>query len=345
MISFVWSDPFPIFAGRGGTESFTIGYIRELKKRGIDAQLLSYGLGEDDGRANFPDIDFRNLDRLEELENIDDTVVYLNYPHDIKTKQQSYVMFHFPIIEKYWSKQDYKKNIGNSIIIANSRFLRSYLADYFDVDETSILVVYPFADPAFSTVKRVKPLAGITRVLYAGRLNPEKGIYTLLEALHHPIPDHRPPTESGFIYDIVSAGDQTLHGKVIAQLLRHHPWVNLLKSRGTPTEMAELFASHEVVVMPSNHKFWHDAFGMVSVEAQHAGCRVIASNDGGLPETNCGELILFSPGNSLALYRAIAKAAKLGPLDPTERDEAGKHFTLAESIDSFIKIIKNNYKQ
>lgn len=46
MISFVWSDELPLFAGRGGTESFTIGHIRELVKRGIPARVVSLGLGE-----------------------------------------------------------------------------------------------------------------------------------------------------------------------------------------------------------------------------------------------------------------------------------------------------------
>lgn len=44
----------------------------------------------------------------------------------------------------------------------------------------------------------------------------------------------------------------------------------------------------EHVVMPSNSHYWHETFGIVSVEAQHAGCRVIASDDGGLPVTDCG---------------------------------------------------------
>lgn len=340
MINFVWSDPFPVYSGRGGTESFTVGHIRELKRRGIEAQILSYGLGENDGRAYFPDIPFKTLKTISELENYDGPVVFLNFPHNVITKHRSYVIFHFPVIEKYGNKADYKKAIGNSVIIANSRFLRSYWADYLDIDETNAHVLYPFADPAFSKVKRAKPLEGVTRVLYAGRLSPEKGIYTFLEALHHPISEHYNPVKNGYVFDVVLAGDQTLHGQVIAKFLKHHPWVNLLNARETPEEMADLFASHEVVVMPTNHKYWHDAFGMISVEAQHAGCRVVASNDGGLPETNCGELILFSPGNSLALSKAITKAAKLGPLDTTERKEAAKHFTLAESVDNFLRIIK-----
>jgi hypothetical protein len=51
-----------------------------------------------------------------------------------------------------------------------------------------------------------------------------------------------------------------------------------------------------IVVIPSNSQYRHETFGIVSVEAQHSGCRVIASDDGGLPETDCGGVVLVAPG-------------------------------------------------
>ncbi len=55
-------------------------------------------------------------------------------------------------------------------------------------------------------------------------------------------------------------------------------------------------ARHDIVVMPSNSQYWHETFGIVSIEAQHSGCRVVASDDGGLPETDCGGVVLVTPG-------------------------------------------------
>jgi D-inositol-3-phosphate glycosyltransferase len=339
MLSFVWSDPLPLYSGRGGTESYTVGHIRELMRRGIDTRILSYGLGKQDGRDNFPDITFKSIKSLHELSKLDDTIIYLNIPHAIDTKKQSYVFFHYPAIEEHGTRADYCRGIGKSIVLTNSRFLRAYWADFLDIEETEIEVIYPFADPAFSRVKRSPKPAGITRVLYAGRLSPEKGIYTLLESLHHPVAGLKSPEERGLRFTVARAGNETIHGKLLDQMLQSHPWITLVKARHTPEEMARLFAEHDIVVMPSNNKYWHDAFGMISVEAQHSGCRVVASNGGGLPETNCGELILFEPGNSFALYRSIHKAAKLGPLTAPARREAMKHFSLAESVDLFLNVI------
>jgi hypothetical protein len=40
-----------------------------------------------------------------------------------------------------------------------------------------------------------------------------------------------------------------------------------------------------VLVMPSYSQYWRETFGVVSIEAQHWGCRVVASGDGNLPES------------------------------------------------------------
>ncbi len=95
--------------------------------------------------------------------------------------------------------------------------------------------------------------------------------------------------------------------------------------------------------MPSNHYFWQEAFGMLSVEAQHAGCRVVASDTGGLPETDCGNLYLFEPGNSHALAAAIEKAAQAGSVTASLRKKAAKHFTVEQTVDSLLATIQYKF--
>src|SRR5688572_31371849 len=101
MISFVWSSKQPFLAGRGGSENYTAGHIRELKRRGIPARIITLGFGEKDGREDFPDIQFKALRFKEELSELDDTLVFVTYPIDLPTKQQSYAILHCPMERLY----------------------------------------------------------------------------------------------------------------------------------------------------------------------------------------------------------------------------------------------------
>ncbi len=106
----------------------------------------------------------------------------------------------------------------------------------------------------------------------------------------------------------------------------------------TPATMAALMADHDVVVMPSNSQYWHETFGIVSIEAQHSGCRVVASDDGGLPETDCGGLVLVQPDNAEALAWGIREAVDSGPLPAAARQDAGMRFTVGQSVDTLLKV-------
>lgn len=83
---------------------------------------------------------------------------------------------------------------------------------------------------------------------------------------------------------------------------------------------------------------WHETFGIVSIEAQHAGCRVIASDDGGLPETDCGGVVLVGPDNAEALAWGIREAVDSGPLSLAARQDAGMKFTVAQSVDALLHV-------
>jgi hypothetical protein len=76
---------------------------------------------------------------------------------------------------------------------------------------------------------------------------------------------------------------------------------------------------------------------MLSIEAQHSGCRVIASNDGGLPETDCG-VVLVRPDNAEALAWGIREAMDSGPLSPAARQDAGMRFTVGQSVDTLLNV-------
>lgn len=323
----------PIFPGRGGTEAFVISFVRDLHRRGIQSGIVTVGLTEKDGRCQLPDIPFIDIPDAGLLKTIDATLVTICRPQIADTMHPAFLMLHVPPVSCAYPISEYIQAAKVQHLIANSHFNAKKWSHRLHNNPNDFKVVYPFADPAFAMVKRPKKESDETRILFAGRLSAGKGIYLFLEALHHQA------LQTGYHFTITTAGGQSREGKLIQQLLQHHPLIDLVDARTDPTSMAELMAGQDIVVMPSNNHFWQEAFGMVSVEAQHAGCRVVATNAAGLPETSCGSLTLFTAGSSLALANAIKKATNAGRVTNIQRRNAALRFTLAQSVDSLLDAI------
>lgn len=329
MISFVWPPGEPMLAGTGGSETFTAGHIRELRRRGIDAQVVTIGHGTKDGRQDFTDIPFLALPHENAISQLPGTVVFVNKAYNVPTKQKSIIILHCSIPHPD-RRSTFRAYIEGKTIIATSVYSGQQWALYLDVPFARINIVMPFADPIFGNISRSKP-GKKTRILFAGRLHPEKGIYTLLEMMHQ-----KDMQRNGFTTSIVTAGQHVPIGKEIARMLKNYPYAKLIPPQKTVTNVATLLAHSDILLMPS---VFAEPFGMLSVEAQHAGCRVVASNVGGLPETNCGLLTLIEPRSPLALLTGIKQAVALGQPSKKDRDKARGEFTLSASVDSFLSMI------
>jgi D-inositol-3-phosphate glycosyltransferase len=336
MISFIWSAKYPFLSGAGGSENYTAGQIRELQRRNIACRIITIGFGTKDGRDDFPDIEFLALRSKEELSNLDDTLVFVTYPLAVRTKRPAYVILHCPP-PQYMQGDDLFDPAGmkGKRVITPSRFALRVWSGYHAKSIANTAIVHPFADQAFAKVDR-KPYQGKqVRLLFPGRLKADKGIYTLLAALHLD-----PMQELDYTLTVTSAGAHSPEGEVIAKLLKAHPNVSLVPARRTPAAMAKLMAEHDIVLIPSTNIFWKETFGMASVEAQHAGCRVVGSKAGGLPETDCGMLLLTKPDDPLALAKGINEAVALGPVTEYERAKASRKFTVSQSVDSLLRAMR-----
>lgn len=335
MISFIWSPGERLTAGTGGSENFTVGQVRELNRRAIDARVVTVGLGAADGREEFDDIPFHDVAALDALSAMDDTLVFVSEAPPVATRHRAYQILHVPPPLRRRDQRSVVSGTRNRTLVATSRYAAALWAEFLDVGLETIRVVYPFAEAAFAAAPRAGAPTDVTRVLYAGRLTPEKGIYTLLAMLHTDL------FEPGSVsFTVTSAGADRPQGAIIERLLQSHPGIDLVAARRTPSDMASLLVEHDVVVMPSNAQYWHETFGILSIEAQHAGCRVVASHDGGLPETDCGALVLVEPDDAEALAQGIDTARRLGPVRDVDRSRAGRDFTVADSVDGLLGALR-----
>jgi D-inositol-3-phosphate glycosyltransferase len=336
MISFVWSPGERLPAGTGGSENYTVGHVRELQRRGIDARIVTIGLGSDDGREEFDDIPFLSVARLEDVGDLDDTIVFVSEAPFVATRRTAYQILHVPPPLRVARRDEVTQATRDRILIAPSEYAAQLWATFLDVDVATVHVVYPFAEPVFGSQPRTASTAGRRRVLYAGRLSPEKGIYTFLSMLHTDLIDD----DQSMFFTVTTAGADKPQGHIIESMLRQHPRVDLVAARNTPAAVAALMAEHDVVVMPSNGQYWHETFGIVSIEAQHAGARVVASDDGGLPETQCGALQLVEADNSEALALGIIDALSRDRVSPAERLAAAQCFTVSQSVDTLLGVLR-----
>jgi glycosyltransferase involved in cell wall biosynthesis len=335
VISFIWSPGNALPAGTGGSENYTVGQVRELNRRGERAQVVTVGLGAADGRDEFTGVPFLSLATLAEVADLHGTVVFVNEPHVVTTRNPAYLILHNPPPRRDEQRAFAVDGTRDRNIIATSRYAAALWADYLDVDVATISVVYPFAENAFAAQSRPDHDRATTRILYAGRLSPEKGIYTLLEMLHIDIIDN----DVELVFTATTAGADKRQGRTIEGMLNAHAGISVVASCKTPEAMSALMAEHDVVVMPSTSQYWHETFGIVSIEAQHSGCRVVASDDGGLPETDCGALLLVTPDDAEALAWGIRAAVELGPVAAAVRRDAAARFTVAESVDELLRVL------
>jgi glycosyltransferase involved in cell wall biosynthesis len=335
LISFVWTPGEPLPAGTGGSENYTIGQVRELNRRGVAAQVVTVGLGTADGRDEFVGIPFQSLRAPESVSDLAGTVVFVTEFPDIATRRPAYQILHVPPPLREDERHRTAAATRNRRLIATSRFAARLWSRFLDVDIDTIAVVYPFAEPVFGRVERPAsdPLA--TRILYAGRLSPEKGIYTLLAMLHSDLVAQ----DVRLTFTATTAGADKPQGRIIQRVVEAHPGIQLVSARKDPDAMAILMAEHDIVVMPSNGQYWHETFGIVSIEAQHAGCRVVASDDGGLPETDCGATTLVEADHADALARGIRTAIALGPPSDVVRRAAAALFTVEQSVDQLLAVL------
>lgn len=225
--------------------------------------------------------------------------------------------------------------INGRTLIATSKYAAKLWAKFVGRDFDDVHIAYPFAEPCFATQVRPENKSGKVRILFAGRLSAQKGIYTLLEMLHMENIKHN----ERLSFSVTTAGSDKPEGKIIKYLVDAHPNLTVVPARKTPAAMAELMAIHDIVVMPSNSQYWHETFGIVSIEAQHSGVRVVASDDGGLPETNCGSVILVKPDDPEALADGINEAIEKKVPFEASRRHAAKFFTVEQSVDNLLKVL------
>jgi glycosyltransferase involved in cell wall biosynthesis len=157
-------------------------------------------------------------------------------------------------------------------------------------------------------------------VLYYGRIVPEKGVETLLDAWKHvrqQVANAHLVIMGGPAEDADEAS-KNYFSNLKAQCPEDCTWLSM-----RPDVLEALYAA-DVVVVPS---VWDEPFGRVIIEAMSTGRPVVASEVGGIPEILSGPFsrFLFPRGDSEALSERLAGLAGWQAREPQLGDACVAH--------------------
>ncbi|NJK35175.1 MAG: glycosyltransferase family 4 protein [Oscillatoriales cyanobacterium SM2_2_1] len=181
-------------------------------------------------------------------------------------------------------------------VIANSDFVRTQFLRHGVPPEQVVTLRYGIREPEVFCPPLTEAVHRAQRILFLGRIVPDKGLDWLLETLKLlPAPIHLDIAGDGWYREQVQGHCESLG---LGDRVTWHGWCN-------GVQLDALFAQCFAVVFPS---LWHEPAGIVTLEAYARHRPIIASAVGGIPEhVRAGETGLLVPVNDRAgLAAAIA---------------------------------------
>ncbi len=201
-------------------------------------------------------------------------------------------------IMRWWGRQPDEQTIQqeammfleSDAIIAVSDSLRSIIAATYAIPEHRLYTVHNGLDYQAFVKERPHSVAKLQKlrqqlaphnekiILFAGRLNPQKGIDALFESAAQVIAAY-----PAVRYIIAGEADLQDYVAVVQELVARNPQVQekvLLLGRIPREQLVHLYQVANLALVPSIY----EPFGYAAIEAMACGVPVIASDSGGLSE-------------------------------------------------------------
>lgn len=178
-----------------------------------------------------------------------------------------------------------------------------------------------------------EPQPKLNTVLFVGRIEPLKGVVTLLEAASQAkqqIPDIRFVFAGGF--------SEKLPRAEFYRLVRQHGLEPYVEDKGAVSRdvLYELYQQSALVVLPSHY----ETFGVAAVEAMCFAKPVVATRAGALPEVIEDGItgVLVDDGDAGGLSNAIVLLLKdpelVKAMGSAARARASRQFSIARNLES-----------
>ncbi len=210
----------------------------------------------------------------------------------------------------------------DAIIFVSEAARKAFMSTDPAVDAAKIHVVHnALSEPPEATPKSA---SGPVEMLFMGRIDPEKGLDVLIEALGK-LPGDLPD------WHLTVAG--TGKGRTVMPLLRRARELDLdsrITWAGFVSDPSALLAKAQIGVLPT---IAPEAFGLAILEYMHSGSVPVVSDSGAQPEivTDGTDGIVVAAGDATALAAALARLVSDG--DERRRMAAAAVATVSERFD------------
>lgn len=181
-------------------------------------------------------------------------------------------------------------------------------------------------------------------ILFVGSLRPNKGLRCLLEAMPE-IQKQQPGTQLIATLEFEHSGFDEAHKRMTELIDRLHIGDSVIEL-GFVSDMPQLMDAANVLVVPFLDTFGPSDYPLVVIEAMAAGCPVVASNVGGVPEVVIHEQtgMLVESGDTQSIAETVVRVLTDEKLRTRLRHQA-KGFVRAEFQASEVAVrIRRIYK-
>ena len=292
-------------------------------------------------------------ERLNEIECVYDAVIIENMMSTAceiaricKNKYDCPVYFHMHNdVDMYRSPLHINELVKNGVqFIAVSHYIKNQILKCNSNAKVSVLYngidFGIFKPPVKSDNDRV-------RLLYAGRIIPDKGVKELVLAFISVLNSLDEDKKDKISLKIVGfSGFDKGYEKDIFELVKNHSCIDC-RNQVNADEMSSIYSDADIVIMPSKCE---EAFGLAAFETMAMGLPIITTNSGAIPElAGDGAYIIDKSGNLVQnLSDAILKIAfnknfkeELSQI-AISRIKEKSEFNLADYYSNFSNIIKGD---
>ncbi len=224
----------------------------------------------------------------------------------------------------YMKIQEYNRQHVTHFIAITKKAKGALITEGVKPDRISVIPAGLNCDRFKPTVKAPKNKFGIsgdtTKILFVGRLTPEKGIFVLLKALALMLKNYQ-----NVELLVAGTGTPKMRKQItgFAESLKIQNKVRFLGSISY-FDMAEVYNLADIFCLPSTEtSFWAEQFGYSMVEAMACGKPVVSTFTGSIPEIVKNGItgILVEQKDPVALQLALEELL----LNKRERERLGRN--------------------